>query len=304
MKTYIVGSGGVGGYFGGILAKAGNDVTFIARGEHYNEIKKNGLRVKSITGNFTIKPAKVIKMISEIKNPDLILFTVKTYDTEKVSRELKSVVTKNTVIITFQNGIGNDTQIKKQLQNVHVYPGLAYINSTRTKPGLIEHIGGLRKLVFGDRGNLQNIKLKEIEMLFKNSGIDATLSDDITRDLWKKYMLIVAYAGMTAVCRSPIGKILDDPLTKSLYEQCLKEAIVVAKSLKVRISPKAFEETMIITHKTAPHSKSSLLVDIENGKRNEIETLNGNLVRLAKEKSVSVPLNELIYGAVKLLNKH
>ena len=301
MRIYIVGTGGVGGYFGGVLAKAGNDVTFVVRGEHYRVIKVNGLTVKNVVGDFIIRPAKIIENISEIKNPDLILFTVKTYSTAETAKELNSVVNKNTVIITFQNGVDNDNEIKKYIKNAQVYPGVAYIISTKTKPGLIEQTGGLRRLIVGDRNNPENKKLLEVLRLMKKTGINAVLSDDITRDLWKKFMFVVAFSGMTAICRSLIGNVLTDPITRALYERCVKEAITVGKAMKVSVADDAFETIMKTSTDTNPQSKSSLLVDIENGKRTEIETLNGTLVRFAKEKNIDVPINELIYGVIKLL---
>lgn len=303
MKIYIVGSGGVGGYFGGLLAKADNDVTFVAREEHYKAIKENGLIVKSVVGDFEVKPAQVVESISEITKPDLIIFAVKTYDTDEVAKQLASVVNENTIIVTFQNGVDNDNQIKKHIKNAQVYPGSAYVISTKTKPGLIEQTGGLRKLTFGDRNNPDNSKLKEIEKLMKEAKIDATASNDIARDLWKKYMFIAAFSGMTAICRSPIGKVLGDPLTKSLYERCVKEAISVAKAMKVNVADDALESIMTISGNTAPDSKSSLLIDVENGRRNEIETLNGTLVKFAKQYKVDTLINGLIYGAIKLLGK-
>jgi len=303
MKIYIVGSGGVGGYFGGMLAKDGNDVTFVARGEHYKAIKEKGLTIKSEDGDFVIKPASVIEKISDITNPGLIIFTVKTYDTASVAKELNSVVNKKTIIITFQNGVDNDNEIKKYIKNARVYPGVAYIISTKISTGVISQSGGARWLIFGDRNNSQNNELKNIETLMRKANIDARYSDDITRDLWKKFMFIVAYAGMTAICRSPIGKVMGDPQTKSQYERCVKEAIEVGKAKKVNIAENAFESIMKVTLNTSPESKSSLLVDIENGRQNEIETLNGTLVRFAKEKNIHVPINEMIYAAIKLSGK-
>lgn len=300
MKIYIVGSGGVGGYFGGRLAKAGNDVTFVARGEHYKAIKEKGLAVKSVVGDFEIKPAQVIESISEIIDPNLVLFAVKTYDTDGAAKELASVVSGETIVITFQNGVDNDNQIKKYVKNALVYPGAAYVISTKTGSGLIEQTGGLRKIVFGDRESLGNPKLREIEKLMKDAGIDATVSDDIARDLWKKFVFITAFSGMTAVCRSSIGKVLGDSLTKGLYKRCVKEAISVAKAMKVGLADDALETIMSISRNTAPGSKSSLLVDVENKRRTEIETLNGTITKLAKKYGIDAPVNEVIYGAIKL----
>jgi 2-dehydropantoate 2-reductase len=298
MKIYIVGVGGIGGYFGGILAKSENDVTFVARGENYQAMKNNGLLVKSVTGNFEIRPVQVIEKISEIVNPGLIIFSVKAYDTEKAAEELSAVVNKDTIIITFQNGVDNDGRIKKIIPSAKVYPGVAYVISAKTKPGVIEQTGGLRKLIFGDRQNPNNPKLKEIETLMKNAGINAVFSDDIEREIWNKFMYICPFSSLTALHRKTIGDILSNPNTKKQYEDCLKEAISVAKAMGIKISDNAFSEIMKISENTAPESKSSLLIDIENNRPNEIETLNGTLVKLARELNINVPVNELIYNSI------
>lgn len=301
MKIFIVGSGGIGGYFGSLLAKAGLDVTFFARGENFKEIKENGLIIKSVNANFEIKPAQVIESISEIVNPDLIIFSVKTYDTDIVAKKLALVVNPNTVILTFQNGVDNDIQIKEVLKNAQVYPGVAYVITAKTKPGLIEQTGGLRKLVFGDRDNPNNARLQEIEKMMVDAGVDAKNSQNISRDIWKKFMFICPFAGMTALYRKTIGEILSNPKLENQYEDCLKEAISIAKAKGVNVSNSVFEEAMITSKNTAPASKSSLLLDIENGRKNEIETLNGTLVRFAKELKIRIPVNEIIYETIKKL---
>lgn len=301
MKIFVIGTGGVGGYFGGLLAKAGKDVTFVARGEQYQAIKEHGLTVKSVMGDFTITPTQVVEHIADIVDPDLILFTVKTYDTALTAEALAKVVGDKTIIITFQNGADNDYRIQTYIPKVQVYPGVAYVISARGEPGMIVQTGGLRKLIFGDRNNPENPRLKEVESLMQDAGIDAVASDNIVRDIWEKYMFIVAFSGMTTVCRSPIGAVLSDPVTRSLYERCVREAIAVAKALGVTVAEDAFESIMHISGNTAHESKSSLLVDVEHNRNNEIETLNGALVRFAREHGVDVPINDLIYGAIKLV---
>ena len=188
MKVYIVGSGGAGGYLGGLLARSGKDVTFVARGEHYQAMKEEGLKIKSVMGDFEVRPARVIHRISDITNPDLIIFSVKTYDTDQTAKELKSVVNKDTVVISFQNGVENDREIRNHIPHGKVYPGVAYLVSTRTKPGLIEQTGGPRKFIFGDRQDPENQRLKEIEGYMTEAEVDASTSANITRDLWRKYV--------------------------------------------------------------------------------------------------------------------
>ena len=204
-------------------------------------------------------------------------------------------------MISLQNGVDSDQQIKNHIPDGKVYPGVAYLASTKTRPGLIEQTGGPRKFIFGDRLDPKNPRLIEVEKDMTEAEIDASVSDDIARDLWQKFMFIVAFSGMTSICRSPIGKVLQDSVTEGLYERCLKEAIQVARSMNIRVDDKVFENIMTTSRNFPPDSKSSLLVDIENHRRTEIETLNGSVVRLAKNKNIGVPLNELIYGAIKLL---
>lgn len=300
MKIYIVGSGGVGGYFGGKLAAADLDVTFVARGEHFKAIKKNGLQVNSIDGNFSINPAKVIDSFDKISNPDLILFTVKSYDTLSVAEQLKPVVNKNTTIITFQNGINNDLLIRTVLPDTSVHPGVAYVISAKAEPGVIAQTGGLKKLIFADRENQNQKKLKEIAKLMKKAEIDANLATDINAELWKKFIFISAFSGMTALCRKPIGVIRDNRLTRDMYEQCVNEAIDIARSLEVNLAEDIFDTVMTITDNTAAEAKSSLLIDLENNRQTEIVALNGEICRLGLENGIPTPINQTIFSVLQL----
>jgi 2-dehydropantoate 2-reductase len=302
MRIYVVGTGGLGGFFGGLLARAGMDVTFLARGEHYEAMKNRGLTVKSVIGDFQIKPARVVRSIAEIEEPGLILFAVKTYDTAEVAKQFANIVNKSTIIISFQNSVENDIEIKKYVKDAKVFPGLAFVASTRTAPGVIEQTGGARKLIFGDRESSSNEDLKKIQNIMLEAGIDAAVSDNITRDLWEKFIFICAFSGMTAICRSTIGEVLSDALARRSYEDCVREAIAVAKASGIDIPEAAFERVMQISQAFAPNSKSSLLVDVENGRKNEIETLNGALVRLGQSYKVSVPINQLIYSGIRLIS--
>ncbi len=302
MKTYVIGTGGVGGFFGGMLARAGMDVTFLARGEHYEAIKTRGLTVKSVVGDFQVKPAKVVGSIPEIKAPDLVMFTVKTYDTAEAARQLADVVGESTIIISFQNGVENDREIKKYVKGAGVFPGLAFVASTRTAPGVIEQTGGARKLIFGDRESPSNEGLSKVQQMMAEAGIDAAVSADIKRDLWEKFIFICAFSGMTAICRSAIGKVLSDPPARESYEGCVREAITVAKASGTGTTDALFDKVMQISQSFPADSKSSLLVDIENGRRNEIETLNGALVRAGQSCRLSVPINQLIYSGIRLLS--
>jgi 2-dehydropantoate 2-reductase len=297
MKIYIVGVGGIGGYLGGMLARAGNDVAFVCRGENYQAIKDSGLTVESDkSGNFIIKPAQIINDISQIANPDLIFLAVKTYDTRTASQALASVVKPKTIILTFQNGVENDLVIKK-LVKAQVFPGAAYIITARVEPGKIKQTGNIVRFVFGDRNQPVNQDLKTIEKIMLQAKIPTEAATDVTAAIWRKFCLITAFSGMTAYYSQPIGPVLKNH--RDQYQQCIQETINVGLAEKVNLPANLLQELMTLSDQYQPESKSSLLMDVVNHRPTEIETLNGTVVRLAKKYNISVPINNLIYSAIK-----
>jgi 2-dehydropantoate 2-reductase len=306
MKIYVIGTGGVGGFYGGLLARQGCDVTFVARGDHYRAIAQDGLKVKSVTGDFTIHPAKVISSLAEIEAPDLVLVTVKTYDTEEISKQLSQVVNKATIVMSLQNGVDNDEHIKKYVKNATVVPGCVYIIAERAAPGLIVQTAGPRKLVFGSKDKSIESKLFAIEKLMQNAQVDAIYAKDIDKGLWTKFLFIVPFAGITSICRSSIGPIVNDPGTYSLFKRCLSEVLQLAQKLGIDIGEK--EHHKIIDRcedykHTDMGAKSSMLVDIENGRRTEIESLHGKVCQLAAQVGMDVPVNEVIYHSIRLYSQ-
>lgn len=303
MKTFIVGAGGVGGYYGGLLAKAGNDVTFLARGDHAKAMRASGLDVKSSSGHFLIKPVKVISSFEEIEAPELILVCVKSYDIESIARQLSSKVSDSTLIIPLQNGIDSEHTIRKYILNAIVAPGITWVISKRSAPGMIEQTGNLGTVMFGERSGQNQDLLKQVERLMRSAGIDAKYVEDIERELWLKYLWILGFAGMSSLCRTSIGVIAGDPEARSLYRRCLREAFSVANHLKVNVSDNDYEkfiQRIDMLAQTNPSAKTSMLVDIENNRNTEIESLHGRLCQLAKQCGIDVPINETIYATVKL----
>lgn len=299
MKIYIVGTGGVGGYFGAKLALSGLDVTFVARGEHASEIMKSGLRVKTVGADLLVRPAKVITSINQIKDPDLILFCVKTYNTQSLATQLKKVVTKKTSIITFQNGVNNDLKISTIIQNANVYPGVAYIISKKTSPGTITQTGGACKLIFGDRSGQIPSSLHETHELMLRANIDCILTDQINYELWRKYIFIVPFAGMTAYTGISIGQIRENVEHFEMYKRCLKEIVHLATLENVILPQDIFEQTLALVFKTAPDSKSSLLHDLEGGNPTELDTILGTALELSQKHLISTPTIEMLYHSIR-----
>ena len=302
MKIGIIGVGGVGGYFGGLLAKAGLDVTFVARGEHGDTIRRHGLTVKAVTGDFIVHPKSVIDTASKLGPQDLIMICTKSYDLKSAVESLRSALRPSTIVIPFLNGIDHDLNLKEDLPNAEVYPGFVYIISAKTAPGLIEQTAGPRTLFFGDRAGKPNDRLKELEQVFRNADILATATDDVVREMWRKYVWLCAFAGLTSMRRSTIGPICDDPSGKAALIQAIYEGVAVARAHGVNLDDAMRDEMVgkLIKYQTTDrNAKSSMLVDLENGRRTEIETLNGRIVELGRSYGLRVPTHEAICASVR-----
>lgn len=309
MRFAVIGVGGVGGYFGGLLARSGNEVVFVARGEQYEALSSRGLEVKSVDGTFKVSPVRVYDSVEALaaakgrSHFDVILVATKTYDRDHVADALGPVVTPETVVLPLLNGIDNDLQMKARMPECQIHPGLCYIISARVSPGVIEQSAGPRTLFFGDRTGAENPRLKKLESVLRNAGILATASSEIQEELWRKFLWITAFAGMTSLCRSSIGTIVNDRRGFQLLTQCLDEGIAVALACGVAIDQgerAAILQKAEAYRQTGSHAKSSMLVDLEHLRPTEIEALNGTLVRLAREHGLTAPLHEIIYEAVRL----
>lgn len=302
MKFAVVGVGGVGGYFGGLLARFGYDVTFVARGEQFRSLSSSGLTVNSVDGNFHLDRVKVVDSPSKIE-ADLVFVSSKTYDLAGIAAQLRQGQGSRAVIIPLQNGIDHDLRLKAELPEAEIYPGLVYIISARTAPGVIDQTAGPRTMFFGDRNSRDNPKLRQVEADLRAAGVLANYAPEIELELWNKFLWITTFGGTTAVCRSPIGTIVNDPNVFNWYVACLDEGIAVARACGIDITDKIRAKIIEKSEdyrKTGAQAKSSLLIDLELGRQTEIEALNGAMVRLARDHGVKVPIQESIYHAVRL----
>ena len=298
MKTVIMGSGGIGGYFGGILAQCGNDVTFVARGKHLRSIQRDGLNIRSNHGNLTIK-AKATDRVDEISTPDLILFTVKTYDTPSASEELAPIMGRGTTVLTLQNGVTSQEAIEDVLGSGRVLPGLVYIESTVSSPGVISQLGGPRRIVFGEPGGKSSRRVRLIESLLRESGILCEVSNDIVKELWNKFLFICALAGVTSTARLTLGEILDSEVSRWAFEEAIRETYSVGLAHKVNLTEGTVEAAISVANSMNPKMKSSMQRDLEAGRRLEIDALNGVVTNLGRRYGIRVPVNQCIYSFIK-----
>jgi 2-dehydropantoate 2-reductase len=299
MRVAVMGTGGTGGFYGGLLARSGDHVTFIARGEHLDAIRSRGLTVKSrLAGDFTI-PAKATADPSEIGQVDLVLFCVKTYDTEAAAALIQPVVGPDTVILSLQNGIDNDERIARVVGAGTAVCAAAQVNAHVKEPGVIAQTAGAGRLIFGaDAGNLG----QRNEQLFQHctdAGIAAELQPDIKAVLWSKFVFICGFSGVTALTRLTIGPILGCEETTRLFRGTMEEVMAVSASQGVTLRERGSDQALTMAGRLEPWALGSMAHDLASGRRLELESLNGTVVRLGQAKGVPTPFNFVIYAALK-----
>jgi 2-dehydropantoate 2-reductase len=298
MKFLVLGTGGVGGYFGAKLANAGEDVRFIARGRHLNAMKQRGLTVKSAKEAFTIPPWKISGDIADAGQVDVVLFCVKSYDTERAAQQLVTAIHKDTVVISLQNGIDNEDLIRRVIPTGSVYGGVAYIYSTITAPGEITRSEGPAKIAFGPLDNKLSDSAHRIHDAFQRAGFSADLSSNIQQELWKKFIFITGVSGITALTRLTLGELLAHSETRDLVRNAMEETRAVAIASDVFLTPGLIESFFDTLGKFKNDTRSSLYYDLANGKPMELEALAGTVVRLGERLSVPTPIQKTIYASL------
>lgn len=298
MKIAVYGAGGVGGYFGGRLGVAGADVHLIARGPHLEALRAKGLTVKSTKGDFQIDLPATDDPDS-IGPCDFVLFCVKSTDTAAAARRLGPLLHDDTAVISLQNGIENEDVIAASVGARHVVGGAAYIFSTISEPGRIEHSGGPALIVFGEFDGGTSERVERFLEMSKSAGIDASISPNIMRVLWDKFAFICAQAGITAAVRLPIGDIRTVEESRMTFEHIVAEVGAVARAEGVELGNDAPARHAAFADQLEPGSYSSLHHDMITEKPMELEALHGAIVRLARKHSVPVPISETIYAILK-----
>jgi len=296
MKILVMGSGGVGGYFGGKLAKSGEEVTFVARGEHLRALQQKGLTVTSIEGDFHVA-ARGVQEPAEAGPVDLVLFTLKSYDTESAAGQLKPCVGPETVVLTLQNGIGNAENIGQIVGADRVMAGAAYIVSAIESPGVINHTAAGR-IVFGELDGSDTPRGRAIAAAFHKGGIRAEFSLNVRKFLWEKFALICAQ-GLTASTRLGIGQIRSCPESRQMLRMAFEEVVALAVASGVEMQEGVVDWLMKVADTLPPDTKTSLYHDLVQGKRIEVEALQGTAVRLGQRYGVPTPMNFAIYAHVK-----
>jgi 2-dehydropantoate 2-reductase len=294
----VVGAGGLGGYFGGLLGAARHRVTFVGRGAHLEAIRdQGGVRLRTVHGD-VFGPGAGASSPSEGPPADLALLTVKSFDTTTAAAALRGALAPDGVILSLQNGVDNEDAVAQMFGPGRVLGGVVYMLSTIESPGLIQQSGGPRTVILGEwRGGMSERVRVLVEMM-KAAGILASASDDIMREKWVKYAFICAQAGMTALTRLPIGDIRDCPPSWAMFRQILEEVVAVGQARGVHVGPDVVERHAAFAQRVEPHVTSSLHYDLTHNKPLELEGLHGAVVRYGEEARVPTPACRAVYAAL------
>jgi 2-dehydropantoate 2-reductase len=299
MKIAVIGAGGVGGYFGGRLAQAGNEVTFLARGAHLEALRGGGLCIESGLGNVAVKPAKATNDIASIGPVDVTMFCVKLWDVEATAPQLAPLVAGGGVVIPFQNGVESHEVLQRVLGKDHVLGGVAYIAATIRAAGIIAHTGTMARLCVGAFDPALAPKAEAFAAACKAAGFDCEVASDIRVALWKKYVFLAAMAGCTSLTRSPVAVIRSDPDIRSTMEAAMREIVAVARAKGVQLGDDFVGKQLAFLDTLPDAMRSSMLNDLNAGNRLEAPWLSGGVARMAREAGVDAPVNATIYAALK-----
>ncbi len=303
MRILIYGAGGIGGYFGGRLAKAGNSVSIIARGKHLEAIKKNGLEVESVNGDFKIIPSKVTDDLTEVEDPELIILGVKSWQIPEAAKELKSIINPNTMVLPLQNGASNVENLMKVLPKENILGGLCHIVSFVSAPGRIKHISFEPKITFGELDNSKSARVQKLENVFSDAKITNIVSEDIDLEIWKKFLFITTISALGGLTRVSLGEMRESSYLMDLMRKTAGEIKNVANAKEVALNEDHIKAIFEVINKLDPKTTASTQRDIMEGKPSELENFNGYIVKEGNRLNISTPVNQFIYECLLPMEK-
>lgn len=298
MHIAVFGSGSVGGYFGGRLARSGEDVVFIARGDHLKAMLTDGLQVDSINGNFVVKPVNATDDPSKAGIADLVLVGVKAWQVAGAAEAIRPMIGSETIVLPLQNGLEAPAHLSEVLGSQHVLGGLCGLFCYVAGPGHIVHAGSDPFVKFGELDNQRSRRVEKLLDVFTAAGINTEIPEDIQVAMWLKFMLITVWSGMGAITRSPAGIWRSQPETRRMAECGLQEIVDVAEARGISLPQKAIETTMSVYDGLVPESTASLQRDVMEGRPSELEAQIGAVVRFGREAGVATPQHKFIYDCL------
>jgi 2-dehydropantoate 2-reductase len=298
VRIAVVGAGGVGCYFGGRLARAGGDIHLLARGRHLRAIRDNGLRISGARGEFAVAlPATDDP--ADIGPSNIVLFCVKSYDTEAAVELLPPLLHATTAVVSLQNGIDNDEKIAARVGPEHVMGGAAFIFASVVEPGVVHDAGGPGSLVFGELDGSTSARGEALLAMCEKAGIPAELVTDIRVRLWDKFAFICAQAGMTACTHLPIGEVRAIPETWAMFRKIVDEVVALGAAEGVGLPSETGPKIARFAQALPAGGFSSLYHDLVGGRPLELEALHGFVVQRSRAHGLAAPMSEAVYALLK-----
>jgi 2-dehydropantoate 2-reductase len=301
MRIAILGSGAVGGYYGARLSRMGHEVTFLARGAHLAAIRERGLEIRSPLGDFVVK-AEATDDPAAVGVVDAVLFAVKTYDNDTALPMLRPLAGPSTTVLTLQNGVDSVDQVASVVGRDAVLGGATYIATALAAPGLIEQTGTHRRVVFGEVfGQRESVtpRVARLAAAMIAADIQAEPKADVRVPLWEKFVYLAPFAGFTGAARLPIGALWSQSGFPALFLEAVGEVERVARAEGVKVSPTVGQDITRYIESIPPTTRSSLLIDLQQGKRIEVEALPGSVARRGARVGVATPIMSALYSVLK-----
>ena len=299
MRIAVMGSGGVGGYFGGRLAHGGADVSFVARGKHLEAMRRDGLLIEG-PEQIHVKSVSATDDPNEIGIADIVLVCVKLWDTEQALTQIRPMVGPETTIISLQNGVLKDQYLRAAFDERQLMGGVGYVATTIEAPGVIRQTGPMQRLLFGEFDGSRSLRGEAFLAACLAGGINAELSADIVREIWQKYVFLVGLSGTTTTIRKPIGPIRSNLQTRAFLHDVMREVVDVARAHGAAVPADYAQVRLQFADDVSPDMTSSMHHDLQRGNRLEVGWLSGGVVKLGQEKGVPTPLNRAIADILAL----
>jgi 2-dehydropantoate 2-reductase len=300
MRIAVMGTGGVGGYFGTRLALGGYDVSFIARGRHLEAIRQRGLKVESPLGDMHLATPRATDDPADIGAVDVVLFGVKLWDTETAAKAAAPLIGRETAVVSLQNGVRKDDILRDVLGDRAVMGGACYIAAQIAEPGVIRHSGAMQKIVFGEYDGKRSTRAEAFLNACQRAGIDAEISADIRCTIWEKFAFLVGLSGLTTTIRKPIGPIRSNPRTRALLLDAMREVVAVGRAQGVQLAADFADSRLAFADGLPETMTSSMHNDLERGNRLEVDGLSGDVVERGRGANVPTPVNRAIYDILIL----
>ena len=296
-----MGSGGVGGFYGGRLAHAGYDVSFVARGAHLAAMRQHGLTIENdVQGNIHIPTVNATDDPASIGAVDVVILAVKLWDTEAATQNVRPLVGPQTAVLSMQNGVMKDDVLRRAFGEPAVMGAVGYCATNIARPGVIRQTGKMQRMIVGEYTGERSTRAEALHQALLEAGIQAELSDDIRRTLWEKYVFLVGLSGSTTTMRSTIGPIRENPQTRGFLFDLLKETVAVGRAHRVNLPEDYADERLAFIDTLPPDMTSSMHHDLKSGNRLEVAWLSGGVVQLGREVAVPTPANRAVWDMLAL----